>query len=94
MGPMHELAVMGYNAEDKMYTYDGFDNAGMHDVSKGTVQGDTWSWNNETKMQGKVMKGRFTIKEVSPTVYTYKFEYSADGSNWTTAVKGKATKVK
>jgi hypothetical protein len=94
MGPMHEMSVMGYDTDDKVYTYDGFDNMGEHDVSKGTVQGDTWTWNGESKMQGKMIKGRFTIKELSPASYTYKFEYSADGSSWITAVEGKATKVK
>ena len=94
MGPMQEMSVMGYNAEDKIYTYDGYDNMGEHDVSKGTVSGDTWVYNGESKMGGKVIKGRFTIKEGGPASYTYKFEMSMDGSTWNTMMEGKATKVK
>ena len=74
MGSMQEMAVMGYNTEDKVYTYDGFDNFGEHDVSKGTLNGDTWVFNGESKMNGKVMKGRFTMKQSGPSTYTYKFE--------------------
>ena len=38
------------------------------------------------------MKGRYTMKVLSPTSYTMKYELSQDGSNWTTAMEGKATK--
>jgi hypothetical protein len=93
MGPAHEIAVMGYNSEEKIYTYDPFDNYGEHDPSKGTLEGDTWTWNGEMKMGGQVIKGKFTAKEVSPTEYTFKYEMSTDGTKWTTAVEGKSTKV-
>ncbi len=94
MGAVNELAVMGYNAEEKVYTYDGFDNFGFHETSKGTVQGDTWTWTSETKMGGKLMKNRFTIKELSSTSYSFKFETSTDGGAWSTIVEGKSTKTK
>jgi hypothetical protein len=93
LGASHQMAVMGYNPDEKVYTYDAFDNTGEHDVSKGTVQGDTWTWSSESKMGSQVMKGKFTIKEVSPTEYTFKFEMSPDGKTWTTGVEGKSTKV-
>jgi uncharacterized protein DUF1579 len=92
-GVIKELAVMGYNAEEKAYTYDGFTNLGEHEESKGTVQGDTWTWTNETKMGGKTVKGRFIIKEVSPTSYTFNYDISADGG-WTNVMDGKSTKAK
>jgi len=38
------------------------------------------------------MKGRFTMKVLSPTSYTMKFELSQDGTNWMTGMEGKATK--
>ena len=93
MGASHEIAFMGYDPEEKVYTYNSFDNMGEHDVSKGALEGDTWTWNSESKMGGQTMKGKFTIKEVSPTEYTFKFEMSTDGNTWTTAVEGKSTKV-
>jgi hypothetical protein len=43
-------------------------------------------------MGGMIMKGRFTMKIVSPTSYTYKFELSQDGSSWNVFMDGKASK--
>jgi uncharacterized protein DUF1579 len=94
VGPLQQLFVMGYNAEDKLYTYDGFDNMGMHDSSKGTLTGDTWVYGNESKVQGKTIKGRFTMKQVSASLYTFKFEMSGDGAKWDLIMEGKSTKTK
>ncbi len=92
MGNGTGIAFMGYNPEEKVYTYDAYNSAGQAIHSKGTVDGDTWTWNADEKMGGQVMKGRFTMKVFSPTSYSYKFEMSQDGASWTTAMDGKATK--
>ena len=44
---------MGYSADDKTYTYREFNSFGEFDDSRGTVDGDTWTWNNDEKMGGK-----------------------------------------
>lgn len=93
MGELKELAVMGYNAEAKKYTYDAYNNFGEAEHFTGAVQGDTWTWLSESNMGGKPTKWRFTAKEVSPTMYTMKLEIGADGG-WTTVMEGKATKAK
>ncbi len=92
MGNGAETSYMGYDSGDKVYTYDSFNTLGESDHSKGTVDGDTWTWNSEEKMGGQTMKGRFTVKVVSGTVYNFKFEMSPDGTAWTTVMDGKATK--
>lgn len=94
MGVMREMAVLGYKADEKVYTYDGFNNMGMHETSKGTVEGDTWTWNSEEKAGGKIIKGRFTIQEVSPTSYTFKYDMADDKGAWNNVMEGKATKTK
>ena len=94
MGSGTGVAYMGYSAEDKVYTYDAFSSMGEADHSKGTLDGDTWNWTSEQKMNGQMMKGHFTIKILSPTSYTFKFEMSQDGTNWNTVMEGKATKTK
>jgi hypothetical protein len=38
------------------------------------------------------MKTRFPLKTLSPTSYTFKFEVSQDGNNWSTVMDGRATK--
>jgi hypothetical protein len=84
MGVLKGLAIMGYDA---------FNNFGEADHFKGAVQGDTWTWTSEGKIGGNKARLRFTAKEVSPTMYTMKFEMATDGE-WTTVMEGKATKAK
>ncbi|MEK6408005.1 MAG: DUF1579 family protein [Acidobacteriota bacterium] len=93
MGEMKGLSIMGYNAEEKVYTYDAFNNFGEAEHFKGTAEGDSLIWTSESKMAGKPTKMRFTAKEISPTMYTMKLEMGAD-SGWTTVMEGKATKAK
>jgi hypothetical protein len=93
MGELKEVAVMGYDPLEKLYTYDAFNSFGEAEHFKGTVQGDTWTWTSKGNFGGKPTDMRFTAKEVSPTQYTMKLEV-ATGSGWTTVMEGKATKVK
>jgi len=92
MGKGKEVAYLGYDPEKKMYTYRAFNSMGEAEDSTGTVDGDTWTWNSTEHMNGMAMKGRFTMKVLSPTSYTMKFELSQDGTNWMTGMEGKATK--
>jgi len=95
MGPVKEVAVIGYDSNRKTYTFDQFSTRGEHGTATATVSGDMWTWLiPEVDMGGKKVKGRFTIKEVSPTEYTYKYDTSVDGGAWTNALEGKATKTK
>lgn len=92
MGKGKELAVLGYDPDKKVYTYKAFNSMGQAEDSTGTVDGDTWTWTSDENFGGMNMKGRYTMKIVSPTSYTMKFELSPDGKTWTTAMEGKATK--
>jgi hypothetical protein len=88
---------MGYSADDKAYTYREFNSWGEFTDSKGSVDGDTWTWVNDEKVNDEkmgttVMKGKFTMKVTSPTSYNFMFEMSPDGTKWTTVMDGKATK--
>ncbi len=94
MGEAKGLSIMGYKADDKVYTYHEFDSMGETISATGTVEGDTWAWHSEDKMGGKVMKGRYTVKVLSPTSYTFKFEMASDTGAWNTVMEGKATKTK
>jgi len=92
MGTMKGRSVTGYSAEEKAYTFHMIDNMGFEIAARGKVVGDTWTWTNDSKMGGKSYKGRFTVKEVSPTSYTMKFELSIDGAPFAVQMEGKATK--
>jgi Protein of unknown function (DUF1579) len=94
MGNGSGISFMGYSSEEKTYTYDEYNSMGEAVHSKGTLDGDAWTWTATEKMNGQTMKGRFTIKTLSDTSYSFKYEISQDGTNWITAMDGKATKVK
>ena len=92
IGKGAETSYMGYDGNDKTYTYDSYNTMGEADHAKGNVDGDTWTWQSETRMGAQTMKGRLTIKVLSPRAYNFKFEMSPDGSTWTTVLEGKDAK--
>ncbi|MFZ0320444.1 MAG: DUF1579 family protein [Candidatus Sulfotelmatobacter sp.] len=92
MGNGVGLSVMGYSTDDKAYTYREFNSFGEFDDSRGSLDGDTWTWTNDEKMGGMTMKGRFIIKMTSATSYTFTFDMSQDGTKWSTVMDGKASK--
>ena len=94
MGKATGTAYMGYNSDEKVYTYDEFNSMGESVHSKGTIDGDTWNWSNDMKMGPQTMKARYTMKILSPTSYTFKLEMSPDGTKWDTAMEGRSTKSK
>jgi hypothetical protein len=93
-GPMHGLGVMGYDIKSKAYTFSGFDNMGWRGLGEGKIQGKIWTWTTEDHMGDKVVKGRYTMTEISPTAYTYKYEVQGDNGTYSTIDDGKATKQK
>ncbi len=93
-GDFSITAVLGYDPETKMYTYNAFDSWGEQITAKGTFSGDTWTWTTESMMQGKPIETRLTEKEVSETQYTLKYESSTDGGNtWASDLESTFTKV-
>jgi hypothetical protein len=93
MGTAKGLAEIGYDSEAKAYTYHAIDSMGFEISAKGQVEGDTWTWQSESTMGGKPVKSRFTIKELSPTSYTMKFEMPDEKGAFQTISEGKATKA-
>src|SRR5215831_852429 len=92
MGTGKGLAIFGYDPEEKVYTFQAYNSRGESEHAKGILAGDTWTWTNEEKMQGKLYRGRYSMKMLSPTSYTFKFEMAPEGGNWETVMEGKATK--
>ena len=93
-GDFSITAVLGYDPESKMYTYNAFDSWGESITAKGSFSGDTWTWIIESMMQGKPMETRLTEKEVSETQYTLKYDSSTDGGNtWSSDLESTFTKV-
>ena len=93
-GSSRSLGILGYNTEEKAYTYYGVDNSNMAmaSVPRGTRQGDTWTYTDESTMGGEKVKSRVTIKEVSPTSYTFRMEFQGPDGKWIPVMESKNTK--
>lgn len=91
-GEGKRIDVMGYDTDASTYTSDTFNSQGRRQSSTGTLSGDTWTWNSSANYGGQQIDQKLTIKTLSTTSYTFKFEVSMDGKNWMTFMDGKATK--
>src|SRR5580704_10038589 len=93
-GQGRTLMVLGYDATEKVYTFNTFQGTGEAATARGTLEGDTWTFYGESPMGGKPMKSRFSMKELSPTSCRTRLEVSPDGTTWTIVMEGKITKAK
>jgi Protein of unknown function (DUF1579) len=95
-GPSRSLGILGYNTEEKVYTYYGVDNTAMTmaSVPKGSVQGGTWTYTDQGTMGGQEWQSRVVIKELSPTEYTFRMELRGPDGKWLPMVESKSTKAK
>jgi len=88
------LSVMSYDTAEKTYMYFETNSAGENVFSRGSVAGDTWTWNNTSMMNGKPVRARFTLKQASADSATYKFEMATGDGPLTMAMEGKQTRQK
>lgn len=91
-GDNKAVMIMGYDTQQNTYTSDRYSSLGQHESSKGTLSADTWTWTNTSNYGGMEIQGKMTIKILSPTSHTMKYEISMDGKNWMTFMDGKVTK--
>ena len=91
-GDSKAVLVMGYDTQQNVYTSDRFSSLGQHQSAKGTLSGDTWTWTSTSNYGGMDIQEKMTIKILSPTSYTLRYEISMDGKNWMPFMDGKTTK--
>jgi hypothetical protein len=53
MGDLKTLAILSYDTEEKVYRFYEFNSMGWSKAAKGTVDGDTWTFDGESKMGNK-----------------------------------------
>ena len=97
IGPGESIGIMTYNQDQKFYTYYGVDSSGMMSMTsipRGTVQGSTWTYTDESMMGGQKLKNRVTLEEVSPKEYTFKMEIQGADGKWMPVMESKSTKAK
>ncbi len=93
-GAVTGLSVMSYDPGEKTYVYFETNSLGENVFSRGAVEGDMWTWANESKMGGKAVRARFTLKQVSANSATYKFEMATGDEPLKLIMEGKQTRMK
>ena len=93
LGTVNSERVMGYNVEDKAYTYNVYNSLGEHQIAVGHLNGNTWTWDSVEKLNGVTVKGRYTVVETGPDIFTFKSEVADPKGGWVTVMEGKAQRV-
>jgi len=93
LGDVHSVRMMEFNPEKQVYTYNAYNSLGEHEIAIGNVQGNTWTWNVEEKMNGISANGRYIVTADSPYAYTFKSEVQKPDGTWVTVREGKATRT-
>lgn len=93
MGPINSVRVMGYNPDNGLYTYNVYNSLGEHQMATGKLQGNTWTWTSEQKLNGVVSQARYTITTITPDSYTFRQEVATPGGGWATVMEGKASRA-
>lgn len=95
MGAMKGLGILGYSTEEKVYTYFGLDSSGMSmtTIPRGKVTGGDWVFDDEAMMGGKMVKSRYSMKEISPTEYTFRWQMAGEDGAWATMMEGTSKKA-
>ena len=94
-GETRNLGILGYSAERGRYSYYGIDNSGMGgDHAYGEVAGDTWTWESESMMGDQTVTSRYVMKQISPDQYSWRWEVSGEGGEWTLLGEGMEIRAK
>jgi len=92
-GPSRGVSFLGYDRAQKVYTFHGFESSGDVIDARGTFDGTTWHWASATTMGDAKTAALITIKNVSPTEYTFTMELSQDGKEFSVVRQSTARKA-
>jgi ketosteroid isomerase-like protein len=91
--PFEELGQIVYDPGTKTYTFFGVVSDGSSGPGKLSIEPGTWVHTQETRMEGKPVRNRFTLANMSPAGGTWKFEASVAGAPFALLGEGKYTKA-
>ena len=94
MGPTKGISILSYDTARKKYTFYGADSTGWSGMARGTLENGKWAFESEEAMADKTIKGRYVMKEVSPTEHTFQYEMQKEDGSWNKIMEGKSTKGK
>lgn len=93
-GTVSSVGLMSYDSEAKNYIYTEVSTNGEAFAVRGTVNGDTWTFESDSTMQGKPMHARFTAKYTTKDTCEIKYEAGPDAKSMQVVMDGKETRVK
>jgi hypothetical protein len=94
MGDYSGLEILGYDAGAGEYYDYSIDGYGSGMVFKGTPKDNIWTYVADMKSEGKPIKFRWTVKNESPGLISWKSEISIEGGPWILGGEAKATRLK
>ena len=93
LGDVHGVRMLEYNSGKNLYTYNAYNSLGEHQIGICKVQGGSWVWSADEKMNGVITEGRYTVTLTSPNAYNFKSEVRKPAGGWATVMEGTATRV-
>ena len=84
--------MIGYNADAKAYTGYDVDNMGTFSPFTAVFKDNTWTISQELKVEGKPVKLRMTMYDLTNDSCSVKTEFSTGGA-WTVMAEGKSKRV-
>ena len=95
-GPTRSIGIISYSTEQSAYTFYGADTSGttQYTVPLGTIDGDTWTYKDTSKMGGQMVTSRYVIKILSPDSYAFHWDVQDADGTWNTVMEGKEMRVK
>lgn len=94
MGPTEGLGIMTWSGEEKAYLYFGIDNSPMVPTTlpRGTLSGDTWSFEDESRMGGQVVKSRYVMVTTGKDSYRATWSILGPDGQWKPVMEATATR--
>ncbi len=93
-GPMEGLGIMGYSTEEKVYVYYGVDNSPMAwaTVPHGTFADGVWTFDDESRMGGKLVKSRYVMTQTGKKSYTATWSILGADGKWQAVMEATSTR--
>ena len=93
-GPMEAMAIMGWSGEEKIYVFYGVESNPMAwtTVPRGTYADGTWTFEDESKMGGQMVKSRYVIKQVDRKGYTSTWSILGQDGQWKVLMEATSTR--
>lgn len=93
-GPTEGLGIMGYNGEEKVYVYFGIDTSPMTmaSVPRGTFADGVWTYEDESKMGGQLVKSRYVMKQIDKKSYSSTWSVLGQDGKWQAVMEATSTR--